>query len=308
MRSIAVLYCAGGLNLGNEFINGGGYNLIKMMYPDAALYTFEVADSALGNWQHPSPAILPHQLDWINKHCDMAIMLGGSIITPACRPLLLSVTDITIPTVLMGASCCSYDDTDRAMAAWVHSLFDLVMTRDDITAGFMPDANTVRGLDMAFWYVNAHTDYHARYAVVNVDQGVTYEDMIGRREKLLEQGWPHVYIVENTEKTPKHVPGYLQIAYDWQLWNLYAQAGFVETCRIHSSIACVVNGTPFKYVGHDSGGIIGRNTLFNKIGIRLYTGGQYGYEEENQYFRDVLEAKSKAELIIIHALNVLEVK
>lgn len=296
MSIAAALYCAGGLNLGNEFINRGGLHALEALDYESIL-RFEVMDSALSSWNYPSPALLPGQIRYINKVCDVVFMFAGSILTRPCAPLLELVHEFDIPVVLLGASCCNYGDDDQELADWASSEFDMVVTRDDLTASYMHNTRkVVEGIDLAFWYSD-RISMRQNYAVINLDQNFGDDYMIQRRDELLKEKKYEdgVFVVENTHRTPRNIHGYLQISYDWGLWNLYAQAAYVETCRIHSSIACLVNGTPFTYRGSDEGGTIGRNMLTKKIGITLEKGRTYNEDEQeaSETYREILLARGE---------------
>jgi hypothetical protein len=278
--------------------------MVSRAFPIAQYHMYELVDSAVRTWNHPSPALLPHASKWTSENCDLAIMFGGSILTEAGVPLMEAAANLEVPVALVGASCYKYNENDKQVAAWAGKAFDLVITRDEPTASFITDGNVVVGMDLAFWYVDSRAPYHAEYAVVNLDQGYSNQDMIRRREELIANGYPETYIVENTTRTPRNIPGYIHISYDWQLWNLYAFAKYVETCRIHTSIACVLSATPFRYQGNDQGGVTGRNTLFNLIGMTLRKKEVYK-EKRNQWSHRCLAFREHHEKAMIQALRSL---
>lgn len=69
--NIAVIRCSGGLNLGNEFINAGGTELIQKFFASSNLYYFEFYDSCIPfSYKYPSMPFTNSSRDFINQ-CDL---------------------------------------------------------------------------------------------------------------------------------------------------------------------------------------------------------------------------------------------
>lgn len=280
---IALIKCAGSLNVGNEFINAGGGFVMRQTFPNATFYEFEAYDSCIPQgYKYPSKTLLPHDVDFIEGECDMMVVMSGSIFSKFTSALLLDLSKIKMRKVLIGAGAYQYDDYDRQLCSKLVNKFDFIFTRDDVTFSYFNGGNNVySGIDLGFYASDSLSlgSVKGRYAVTNIDLiGDNLEENL-RNQKELSKKYKTCYVVENTTSVYRDIKGFIYSGHWDTLFRLFYGAQFVVTNRIHTSVACMMGKTPFRYEGHDEGGITGRNTLFNKFGITLVKGKYYSLKD-----------------------------
>jgi hypothetical protein len=280
---IALIKCAGSLNVGNEFINAGGGFVMRQTFPNATFYEFEAYDSCIPQgYKYPSRALLPHDADFIEGECDIMVVMSGSIFSKFTSALLSDLSKINIRKVLIGAGAYQYDDYDRKLCSKIAKKYDVIFTRDDVTFSYFNGANNVySGIDLGFFASDtlAMSSGKGLYAVTNIDLiGDNFEENL-RNQKELSKKYKTCYVAENTTSVYRDIKGFIYSGHWDTLFRLFYGAQFVVTNRIHTSVACIMGKTPFRYEGHDEGGITGRNTLFNKFGITLAKGNNYSLKD-----------------------------
>ena len=279
---VALLRCSGSLNLGNEFINAGGEYLLRKAFPEAEFYFFEVFDSCLPYaYQYPSKPFTTSSISFINA-CDLAVFFAGSALSRYCEPMLTSLTQLRPPKVMMGASMYAYDDYEEALCRRLASCFDLICPRDSITHSALGEgANILPGLDLGFFSGEGQNFpcEPGGYALVNIDLIKDNRETISDNYTHLMNKYGQCYIIENTTTRYTDVEGYVYLGYWESLYNIIANAEYVVTNRIHTTVVCLAHGVAFRYVGDDQGGIKGRNTLFNEIDFTLRHHVTYNREE-----------------------------
>jgi hypothetical protein len=286
--------------VGNAFINAGGEYLVRQVFPDAEYFAFEFFDSAIPlNYKYPSETLLKNDIRFINENCDVAFIFSGCIISKYTKNILDELARLKCKKVLLGAGSYQYDDFDKKLSLAVAKKYDYIFTRDNLSYNFFDGAeNVFSAIDLAFFVKDSinNTNLRGKYAVVNIDPiEVNYTKIKQERRKLkLRLAYDKIYIVENT--TVKHdMKSYLYIGYWDNLFKLYSNAKYVITNRIHTAVCCTCYTTPFKYIGTDEGGNIGRNTLFPAIddNFILENGRMYKASELNTYL-PVIEQKKAA--------------
>lgn len=280
---IALIKCAESLNIGNAFINAGGEYVVRQMYPDAGIYHFEYYDSCItDSWKYPSPFLTASSEAFINA-CDALFVFGGSILHPRAEPFLHYVGTLKTPhKVLLGCGAYFYTPTEQAIARAIAPHFDLIFTRDDVTLSYFDNAaHVLPGIDLAFFADEARLVPRevGGYAVVNIDPPLANRRLIRKRVSELKEKYPAVYVVQNSTEPVRTLPDYLYLSCWQSFYNLFANAAYVKTTRIHTAVACATNGVPFKYKGGDAGGKSGRNTLFNRVGLQLERGRAFTREQ-----------------------------
>jgi len=303
---IALIKCAGSLNVGNEFINAGGGFVLRQTFPNASFYEFEAYDSCIPQgYKYPSKALLPHDVDFIQSECDIMVVMSGSVFSKFTSELLLDLSKIKTRKVLIGAGAYQYDDYDRKLCSKIAKKYDVIFTRDDVTFSYFNGANNAHaGIDLGFFASDtlAVSSGKGQYAVTNID-------LIGdnlkrnlRNQKELSKKYKTCYVAENTTSVYRDIKGFIYSGHWDTLFRLIYGAQFVVTNRIHTSVACMMGETPFRYEGHDEGGITGRNTLFNKFGITLVKGKTYDLGEIKKAGLHVIEQKEKFMNLVRDAL------
>ncbi|MGJ3242704.1 MAG: polysaccharide pyruvyl transferase family protein [Opitutales bacterium] len=279
---IAAICCSGGLNIGNEFINAGGLHLLRRFFPEAEIFRFEFFDSCLGeDFQYPSPPLTPSAMAFIND-CDQAFLFGGSILSIRTIEVLRQISRLKVPVTLLGAGCWQFNQQETEVCREVADLFPAIWTRDHVSLeNFAGAANARGGIDLAFFAGDALSlpREPGGYAVINLDMIRQHRKEIDSQRKKLVRDYDDVFVTENTHTVYKDVPGYLFMSYWQTFYTLYANAAFVLTNRIHTSVVSLSNAVPFRYEGVDQGGKAGRNTLFGPMDFTLKQGTTYGPAE-----------------------------
>ena len=280
---IALIKCAGSLNIGNAFINAGREHLVRQMHPQAEIYHFEYYDSCVtDSWKYPSPFLTASSEAFVNS-CDALFVFGGSILHPRAEPFLHYVGQLKTPhKVMLGCGAYFYTETEKAIARAIAPHFDLIFTRDDVTLSYFDNAAHVfPGIDLAFFANQASPvpQEIGGYAVVNIDPALRNRRLIKKRVSELKQKYPAVYVVQNSTEPVRTLPDYLYLSCWQSFYNLFANAAHVKTTRIHTAVACATHGVPFKYKGTDAGGTTGRNTLFTRVGLQLEKGRVFTREQ-----------------------------
>lgn len=270
--NIAVIRCSGGLNLGNEFINAGGTELIQKFFASSNLYYFEFYDSCIPfSYKYPSMPFTNSSRDFINQ-CDLIFIFGGSIISKYMASLFNYMKELKPLKILLGASLYMYDEKEMAIARQLKDVFNFIVTRDNVTYRAIDDKNkTVNGIDLAFLLDKNKIcpNEKGKYHLINLDLIQHHQEEIQQLYDYFINTGKETYIIENTTIPHKELEGYVYLSYWESLYAIIANAGHVITNRIHTSVVCLKNGVSFVYKGADKGGQFGRNTLFNEFNFCL---------------------------------------
>lgn len=298
---IALIKCAGSLNVGNEFINAGGKYVMEQTFPDAEFFEFEAYDSCIGhNYTHPSDALLKNDKDFIEKNCDLMVAFSGSIFSKYTADLLLELAKVKTKKVLIGAGAYQYNDYDKKLCKKLTSKYDYIFTRDDVTFSYFNGAeNVISGLDLGFFAVDSlnMTEHKGDYSAVNIDMLEDNMKQNLKYKKKLSGLFKKCYMVENTTRKYSDLKDYVYFGYWDSLFKFFYNADYVVTNRVHTCVACIMGGTPFKYLGDDAGGELGRNTLFNKFDTILEKDKEYSKEEVAEIKNTAV--KKKAEFLVL---------
>jgi len=73
------------------------------------------------------------------------------------------------------------------------------------------------------------------------------------------------------------------------LYNLYANADYIETTRVHTALVALTNGVKFTYVG----GKTGRSNLFEKFEIELKSGITINTNYSDLIYKEKLKFKKE---------------
>lgn len=287
---IAAIKCSAGLNLGNNFINYGGQAVLKKLYPEATIETFEFFDSCLPQWKSEE-YLTPSTQEYIKNNFDIIFIFSGSAGGDTLYQRLYKQIDkLGVPFIPIGIGCeGSYNDSEKKAMQNILALDNCkkIITRDPKTFSFLENTkDCYSGIDLAFFakdYLGECKENSSfKYAVVNYEpQGYLELNKAFEFKKYLEQYFPKVYMAENTvHPSRKDIEDYIQIGYGSDLWRFYANSSFNISTRIHTCVCSISNEVDFMYTGHhDTGGKKGRNTLFNAIDITLNAGEQYSSKQ-----------------------------
>jgi hypothetical protein len=295
---ITIIKCSGGLNLGNNFINFGGEYVVRFLYPNSEIETFEFYDSCLPQWKS-NEFLLKSSIDHIKKNSDLIFVLSGSAGgEPLFNSLYKPLDKLGIPFIPIGIGCeGKYDDSESTI---MKKLCDLdnckyVITRDPQTFDFISEKqNSISGIDLAFFagdfLGNVKQDSDYVYAALNYEPyGYLPPSENYDLKKQLSVEFENIYLVENTViPSRKDFENYVQIGYAEDLWRFYANSSLNVSSRIHTCVCSISNNVNFIYLGHhDQGGKKGRNTLFNKLDIELVSGQYYNSNDYQQKLKSI---------------------
>ncbi len=235
--------------------------MISKLFPDASLYEFEAYNSCIKqNWKYPSNCLLDKDKNFIANNCNLMFVLSGSIFSKYTADLLNEISEIDCKKVLLGAGAYQYDNFDKQLCKKLAPKYDYIFTRDDVTYSYFNEGtnNVFSGIDLALFaeeYFRAFQNNSGeQYAVVNLDllQHNISENMKVKKE--LDKKYGKCYVVENTTARNNNIPDYLYCGYADTLFKVFYNASYTVTNRLHSSVACILGSTPFKYEGDDQGG------------------------------------------------------
>lgn len=305
MYNIALLKSPGNLNVGNEFINVGSEYALKRALKEAGVSDYQLFTAEFwetGNLHHKTGSSwnTKEVKSWINQ-CDLVVVSAGSVNT-FMQEFLQDLGKFTAPTIILGAGFYQYSEEEKELVkkAFVHA--KLVVCRDHAVYETLKNVtNAADGLDMAFFLNDAYTPPVARgdYAVLNID--MDFKRMFARAQKYrsLKKKFKTVYVTENNS-TLYNQENFAFLSRWSEFCNLYVNAAFVSTVRIHTSIICTLFGTPFEYLGNDCEPNAKRSALFRQIGMPLEKGKQYTVEELKSR-EGVIQQKKQA---VIDAITV----
>ncbi|MBI2642601.1 MAG: polysaccharide pyruvyl transferase family protein [Candidatus Wildermuthbacteria bacterium] len=300
MYNIVLLKSPGSLNIGNEFINAGSEYALKKALETAGvgdyrLFTAEFWET--GNLHHATGSSwnTKEVKSWLNR-CDLIAVSAGSV-NAFMREFLEDMGKFAAPTIILGAGLYQYTQEEKELAKEAFKKAKLVVCRDHAVYETLKDVtNAHDGLDMAFFIQNAYTPPLAKgdYAVLNIDMDFKRAIARLRKYRELKKKFKTVYVTEHNS-TMYNQKDFAFLSRWTEFCNLYANASFVSTVRIHTSILCTLFHTPFEYLGTDCEPNAKRSMLFRQIGMSLERGKQYSIEELKS--RDSIISQKKEDTI-----------
>lgn len=284
MYNIALLKSPGNLNVGNEFINVGSEYALKKALDEVVPNNYQLFGAEFwetGNLHHKTGSSWNTEeiKSWINQ-CDLVVVSVGSV-NAFMQEFLRDLGKFKPPTIILGAGFYQYSEQEKELTKEAFARSSLVVCRDHIVYETLKDgANAADGLDMAFFLNDAYTPPAARgdYAVLNIDMDLKRMFARAQKYRALKKRFKTVYVTENNA-TLYSQENFAFLSRWSEFCNLYANAGFVSTVRIHTSIICTLFGTPFEYLGTDCEPNAKRSALFRQIGMPLARAKQYSAEE-----------------------------
>lgn len=310
MYKIVLLKSPGNLNTGNEFINAGSEYALEKALEQAGLNDYQLFTSEFwetGNLHHKTGSSwnTKEMKSWINQ-CDLVVVSAGSV-NSFMQEFLQDLAAFTPPTIILGVGLYQYTQQENNLAKEAFRKAKLVVCRDHIIYEALKDVtNAQDGLDMAFFANDAYVPPFAKgdYAVLNID--MDFKRMIARLQKYreLKKKFKTVYVIEHNS-TMYHQKDFAFLSRWTEFCNLYANASFVSTVRVHTSILCTLFHTPFEYLGNDSEPNAKRSALFRQIGMKLERAKQYGAEELKSRDSIIQQKKKDTVQAIAHAVSAL---
>ncbi len=288
-KKIAILCCSEAQNIGNNFINSGGKRLLAQVLArakiPASIMEFEIFDSCASGagFEYPSPSLSKSSKDYING-CDLIVAFGGSILNTASNQLLNEIAALRPPKILIGVSAAGFCDIEMPVVRKAVSDMDVMFMRDYLTShyfGLENEKSVRQGIDLAFFVDTAAVPRErGQYAVLNIDPFEPFDPGRDRYFSLLQSRFDEVYLTDNSTVPRKDTKGYVCLGSWHGFYSLYANAAYVVTTRVHTSVVCVTNNTPFLYVGPDKHHPNGKRlALFERIGLTIKTGMEFSREE-----------------------------
>lgn len=312
------------INIGGEYVVK---RLFKELNIECEYYDFEFFETDQPQYEFRMPWNISQNIDFI-KSVDLIVIFGGSIFSQHLYQFLDEIGQIKTKKIILGAGFYAYDQKEVEYVKNPLKEYSLISCRDNVTYKKLENnnlTNILNGIDMAFFIEKSYSFYKSLkskniidsielnnsllkrkkisdinfkfkngetskgYCVINIDMLEPNKKLV---QKLLNKLKPHfreVYVVENTSKL-HNFNNYIHLSRWSEFYKIYANADFVITSRIHSSVVCSTFGTPFLYLGKDSGGKLGRNTLFNQIDTKLEYAKLY-CDEELEKITSVIDIK-----------------
>lgn len=299
MRKIVLLKSPGNLNIGNEFINVGTEYLVRKSLDAAGLGDYDLCVSEfwasnMSLQKYPTNWNTEGAIQWMNDS-DLILIAGGAIVNKYMEGFLRDVGAMKPPKILLGASMFSYNDAERKLAKDVLAAYDHVVCRDNLLHETIQDVVSSRsGIDPAFFLNDVHQllGLRGKYGVVNMDLNLRQRMRARRKYEELKEQYGDAYITENTATWHKNIEGFIFLSRWSEFCNLYGNAAFVSTTRVHTALLCTIFATPFEYLGSDAEPNAKRSSLFHQVGMSLETGRQYQAGELEGY-ANIIEQKKQ---------------
>lgn len=276
---------------------------MRKIFKKDNIYVYEFFDSSSAiNYKYPSPVLTSSAIEFINT-CDLVIVFSGSILNLASAEALEQLEQLKPYKILLGASAAGYCDFENHLCKLAAEKFDTIFLRDFLTGNtFFTDCDKIRYIiDLAFFAGDSIVipPEKGDYAIVNINPICDNREVIKKKVDKLSEKYKTVYVVENTTRYYNDVPNYLYIGYWDTLYKLYANAAYVVTNRVHTSVVCVKNAIPFSYVGLDCSHPNGkRSSLFETIGFELETDKDYSKEFLKGFGERINAEKVKTEKLL----------
>jgi len=269
---IALLTCPTSLNAGNEFINIGAEYLIKQIFPNEHIDLFEALETVN---QDNKSFIKPFQKE-LNSY-DIIFIACGSLISEYAIQAIRNILSLKPIKIWLGLGMFNYDEIEISYCKEMEKVSNnYFFIRDDETykAFDRSNNNVFRGIDCAFYLSDIHKKLNnkKRYAVINIDSLQDNIPKIKNTLNDLKKHYKYVYIIENTSTTKHNIPKfkdhYLFLSHWYSLYQLYQNASFVITNRVHTAIACLSNNVPVCFTWtYKNIPVTPRIKLFKRVGV-----------------------------------------
>lgn len=300
---IAYLYPPASLNLGNSFFSEGGKHLLEQTFMRHEIRGFEFFDSGFRHFNSRSSLLpwkvgfgkgssaffTPATTEWIRNSADLVVVAGGGCMDPYFGELFDEIFSFGKPVLfwLVSASRFNVESVEFASKTIFHSQTIAVISRDRILPLKIKESRKLLpGLDGAYWMTDISPKPHrsAAYSVLNLETGGSLD-----WKQVAKITTPNYRTRDSDERAPVVVSNNNNIHHFWRnknsvlitnahaLWDLYANASWVETTRLHTLVACLASGTPVKYVGIQDDRVVG---LLGAVGVRLQSGQDFTAAEE----------------------------
>lgn len=310
MKKIVFLNLPGNLNIGNEFINIGARYLAKQAILKSGITDYKWYESEL--WETSSLSKSDYRANWntsemisfINES-DLIIVPAGSIVNSHAKFFLEKVALLKPPKILLGAGRYLYNENEKHIAHSIVSKFDFVLARDRDLYEIVKDSTlSSSGIDMAFFINDAYLPpiVLGKYAVINIDFDFLHRFQIFKKHKEFKKKFNKVYITENTSKLHKK-ENFIFLSRWSEFCNLYSNAAFVSTMRIHTSVLCVLYSVPFEYLGGEKRKTKKRAILFEQIGMKINEKRSYSKKELDRYQTIINKKKKETQFILTEKIK-----
>lgn len=279
---IAVLVTPEIRNVGNAFINRGAFELIHKCIPFTCdVHYIEALETSNVLFNYPTKCI-PEYNKQLIESCDWLIVLGGSCLSRYMINMFNEVKQLKVKKILLGAGF--YEGVEKELPLYQNlpEQFDWIFARDKETFNALRQDgkyhNIVNSLDLAFWLdVETYKIPNSKpYSVINIDspeRGVLRERIYKERDNSI-MSWNDSSMTKvcNAEVGKKHN---CFIAEKWYEYiKLYANAEFVATNRVHTTLACILADVPCQPF-LDYTAAYERFFLFKQIGLEIKTASVY---------------------------------
>ena len=299
MLKVAAVVPPASMNLGNDFFSMGGIAAFQQAFPNTEVTLIEFFDSGekwFGTVGGQTPMFTPATLQWIKDSADLVVLFGGCCLHSGLKHLFDDLFSTGKPFVGWGLSPTGYNADDVEFAKYVADRSLLLITRDDIIAKMVGEyPNFMSGLDGGWWMGESYNKpgKSSHYLVVNVESGNSLNvGLANNIREQLKRDHPNtpVYLISNNCERDYHYmdPESLLITSAEQLYTTIANSSGVVTTRAHSTICCLTNATPVRYIGETSNRVLG---LMSSVGIDITNPSEVANTQE--CFEKVKLAKEK---------------
>lgn len=268
MLKVAAIVPPASINLGNDFFSKGGITAFKKCFPDTEVTLIEFFDSG-EKWFDTknglTPFFTPSTLQWIKEESDLVVLFGGCCLHSNLKKLFDDIFSTKVPFIGWGLSPTAYNSNDVSFAKYVADRSLMLITRDNIIYNMVGKYNNfMSGLDGGWWMGESYKKpaKTLNYHVVNVEKGnsLNREYSINLYKSLKEKykDDPVYYVSNNCERDYHFMnKNSLLITSSEHLYTTISNASSVITTRAHSTICCLTNSTPVKYIGEKSNRVLG---------------------------------------------------
>lgn len=286
MLKVAAVIPPASINLGNDFFSLGGIEAFKETFSDVEMqiHLIEFFDSGERGFNEGRTSFFTEAtLNWIKESADLVVLFGGCCLRPDMKPLFQPLIDTGTPFIGWGLSPTDYSQADVKFAKEIADQSLVLITRDDIIAKMVGDyPKFISGMDGGWWMGKSYNrpEKTTEYLVVNIESGNKLNVHESQRavDILKEQTNSPIYMVSNNcERDYHHMhPQSLLITNSRHLYTTLANASYVVTSRVDSTICCLTNGVPVEYVGSTEPRVMG---LMETVGYNFKNEGSLEPEE-----------------------------
>jgi len=304
MKKIAILTCTTGLNMGNDFINQGLIYVVKRFFPNDEIKLFESLETVNDNYKS---YLLPYKKE-LNS-CDIIFISCGSLISKVGIVAIKNILKLKPIKIFMGLGMFKYNDEEKEYCKLIEKYnksYFFVRDNDTYRSFLNKRKNIFRGIDLAFFVNEVKKKIKSnKYAVINLDSIQDNLEKIKEIKENLKKHYKNIYIVENTThkyKIEEFKDNYVFLSHWYSLYQLYQNASYVITNRIHTTVSCLTNFVPVSFIWTYKEKTK-RLDLFKRVGIivkeenTILTDYRQQIEEYKNKFLELFEEKIKG---IIH--------